>query len=79
MLEDTSGAGKTKLDMATLIQQGMISVAHDYYSILIHKWFILALSNPDRVSIIDCVNWLYVSVDHDSEEGYDVENLVASE
>lgn len=57
----------------------MISVAHDYYSILIHKRFIIALPNPDRVSIVDYENCLYVSVDPDTEEGYEAENLVAGE
>lgn len=57
-------AGKTKIDMATLIQQGMIFVA---------------LPNPDRVSITDCANWLYVSVDLDTKEGYNAENMVAGE
>lgn len=79
LLEDTPVAGKTKIDMATLIQQGMISVAHDYYFVLIHKRFIIALPNPDRVSIVDFANWLYVSVGPDTEEGYDAENMVASE
>lgn len=57
----------------------MISVAHVYYSILIHKHFIIALPNPDRVSIADYANWLYVSVDPDTEEGYEDENLAAGE
>ena len=79
LLEDTPVAGKTKIDMAALIQQGMISVAHDYYSVLIHKRFIITLHNPDRVSIVDCANWLYVSVDPDTKEGYEADNLVAGE
>lgn len=79
LLEDTHVAGKTKIDIATLIQQGMISVAPNYYSVLIHKRFIIALPDPDRVSITNCANWLYVSADPDIEEGYDVENLVAGE
>lgn len=57
----------------------MISVAHDYYSVLIHKHFIIALPNPDRVSIMDYANWLYMSVDSNIEEGYEAENLVAGE
>ena len=79
LLEDTPVVGKTKINMTTLIQQGMISVAHNYYSILTHKRFIIALPDPNRVSIIDCANWLYVSADPDTEEGYDAKNLVASE
>lgn len=57
LLEDTPVAGKTKIDMVALIQQGMISVAPTYYSVLIHKRFIIALPDPDRVSISDCANW----------------------
>lgn len=56
LLEDTSVAGKTKIDMAALIQQGMIYVAPNYYFVLIHKRFIIA-------------NWLYVSANPDMEEG----------
>lgn len=71
LLEDTVVAGKIKIDMAALIQQGMISVAHNYYSVMIHKRFIIALPDPERVSITNCANRLYVSVDPDIEEGYD--------
>lgn len=69
LLEDILVAGKNKIDMASLIQQGMISVAPNYYYVLIHQRFIIALSDPDKVSITDCENWLYVSVDPDTEEG----------
>lgn len=55
-LEETPMAGKTKIDKETLIQQGMISVTHDYYSVLIHKRFIIALPNPNKVSIADYSN-----------------------
>lgn len=57
----------------------MISITHDYYSIMIHKRFIISLPNPNRVSVADCANWLYVSADPDAEEGYDAENMVAGE
>lgn len=79
LLEETPVACKTKIDMATLIQQGMVSIAHDYYFVIIYKRFIIALPNPDRVSITDCANLLYVSVDSDTEEGYNAENMVAGE
>lgn len=79
LLDETPIAGKTKIDMSALIQQGMISISRDYYSVVIHKRFIIALPNPDRVSIFDCDNWLYVSSDPDKEEGYDVDNVVAGE
>lgn len=56
--------------MAALIQQGMISVKPK---------FIIALPDPDRVSITDCATWLYVSADPDNEEGYDAEKFDACE
>lgn len=79
LLEETPVAGKTKIDMSTLIQQGMISIAHDYYFVMIHKRFIIALPNADRVSIVDCANWLYVSANPDEEEGYDAESVILGE
>lgn len=79
LFEDTPVARKTKIDMAALIQQGMISISHDYYSILIYKRFIIALPNPNRVSIADCAHWLSVSDDSDTEEDYDAGNMVAGE
>lgn len=60
--------GKTKIDTTTLIQQGMLFVALNYYSVLIYKRFIIALPNPERVSTTDCANWLYTSVDPEMEE-----------
>lgn len=78
-LEETPVAGKTKIDMSALIQQSMISITHDYYSVMIHKKFIIALHTLDRVSNADCANLLYVSVDPDAEDGYDAENVVACE
>lgn len=79
LLEETPVEGKIKIDMSDLIQQSMISIAHNYYSVMIHKRFIIALPNPDRVSIVDCANWLYVSVDLDEEDVYDAKNVVAGE
>lgn len=79
LLEDTPVVGKTKIDMESLIQQGMIFVAPTYYSVLIQKRFIIALPDLDRVSITDCANWLYVSTDPDIEEGYNAKNFAAGE
>lgn len=79
LLDETPEAGKTKIDMFALIQQGMISTSRDYYSIMIHKRFIIALPNPYRVSISDCANWLYVSVDPDEEDGHNIDNMVVGE
>lgn len=75
LLEDTPIAGHTKIDMSALISQGMIDVAPTYYYVLIHKRFIIALPDPDRVAIIDCANWLYVSADPDAEEGHDTNHF----
>lgn len=79
LLEDTPVVGKTKIDMTTLIQQGMIFVAPITILFQIHKRFIIALPDLDRVSITDCANWLYVSADPDTEEGYYTENFTAGE
>lgn len=57
----------------------MISISRDYYYVMIHKRFILALSNPDRVSISDFANSLYVSADPDEEDGHNADNVVAGE
>lgn len=35
--------------------------------------------DPDRVSIIDCANWLYVSAKPDMKEGHDTEHFAAGE
>ena len=75
LLEDTLVVGKTKIDMEALIQQGMIVVAPTYYFVFIHKQFIMALPDPDRVSITNCANLLYVSVDPDTEESHDAEHF----
>lgn len=56
LLEETPVVDKTKFDMSALIQQGMTSITHDYYSVMIHKRFINALPNLDRVSIVDSAN-----------------------
>lgn len=78
-LEYTLVAGKTKIDMVALVQQCMISMAHNYYSVLIHKRFIIVLLDPDKVSLTNYANWLYVCADPDTEEGYKVENLGVGE
>lgn len=79
LLEDTPITCKTKIDMSTLIQQGMIVVAPTYYSVLIHKRSIITLLDPDRVSITDCANWLYVSADPNTKEGHDTEHFAIGE
>lgn len=79
LLEDTLIAGNTKIDMSALISQGMIVVSPTYYSILIHKRFIIALPDPDIFAIIDCANWLYVSDDPDADEGHGTDHFTAGE
>lgn len=39
----------------------------------------MALPDPDRVSITDCANWLYVSANPDTEEGHGTEHFAAGE
>jgi hypothetical protein len=79
LLEDTPIVGNTKIDMSALIAQGMIAVAPTYYSVLIHKRFIIALPDPDRVAITDGANWLYVSADPDADEGHDTDHFYAGD
>lgn len=79
LLEHTPITGKTKNDMFALISQGMIVVAPTYYFVLIHKRFTIALSDPDKVSITNCANWLYVSADPDVEEGHNTDHFTAGD
>ena len=51
--------GKSKLDMAALIQQGMITVKQDYYSLLCQKVHVLDLPAYHFISITNKSNWLY--------------------
>lgn len=50
---------KNKLDMDALIQQGMITVKQDYYSLMCQKVHVLDLSTYDFISITNRANWLY--------------------
>jgi len=59
--------GKNKLDMAALIQQGMIMVKQDYYSLMCQKVHVLDLPAYDFISITNRSNWLYDCPD--PEEG----------
>lgn len=79
LLDETLVTGRTKIDMTTLILQGMVSISRDYYLVMIHKWFIIALPNPDRVSISDCANWLYMTADPNEEDDHNADNVVAGE
>jgi hypothetical protein len=49
-------SGKNKLDMAALIQQGMIEVTQDYYSLICQKFHVLALPAYDFISITNGAN-----------------------
>ena len=57
--------GKNKLDMTALIQQGMIAVKQDYYSLICQKVHVLALHAYNFISIINRANWLYDCPDMD--------------
>jgi hypothetical protein len=63
--------GKNKLDMAALIQQGMIAVKQDYYSLIFQKVHVLALPAYDFINITNRANWLYNCPDLDEgDEDY---------
>lgn len=53
---DAPITGKEKLDMESLIHQGMIDVTHNSYSLMSRGQFVLELPFPNIVSIIDCSN-----------------------
>ena len=52
----TPVAGKAKIDMESLIHQGMIVVTNNSYSLMSRGRFVLELPAPSRVSIIDRSN-----------------------
>lgn len=72
-------AGKAKIDMESLIRQGMLAVTHNSYSLMSRGQFILELPDPSSVSIIDRTNWLYASVIPEEEDDHDVDDFVAGE
>jgi len=62
--------GNNNLDMAALIQQGMIEVKQDYYSLVCQKVHLVDLPAYDFISITNKANWLYECPDLDEgEEG----------
>ncbi|KAL5054220.1 hypothetical protein RYX36_034902 [Vicia faba] len=79
LLEGPHVTGKSKIDMDALIQQGMISLSRDFYAVIIHSRFIIALPDPHRVSIFDCANWLYVSVGPEEEGGHNADHVFVGE
>lgn len=75
----TSVVGKAKIDMVSLIHQGMIDITHNSYSLMSHSRFILELSDPRRVSITDLTKWLYASVVLEEEDDHNVDDFVTGE
>lgn len=71
--------GKNKLDMAALIQQGMIEVKQDYYSLICQKSHVLALPAYDFISITNIANWLYECPDMDEGDEDFLDSLPADE
>lgn len=71
--DESPVAGKTKIGMESMIHQGMITVTHNTYSVMLRNRFILELPDLGRVSIADQTNWLYVSVVPDEEDDQDAE------
>lgn len=55
-LNETPVAGKHKLDMNVLAQQGMISQISYYYALMSSGQFIMATPNPTRISIANNAN-----------------------
>ena len=68
--------GKTKIDMEALVNQLMIQIHHDYYSLVIHGKHILTLPAPNRISITNMANWLYENVAPDDGDD-EMENVNA--
>ncbi|XP_050890921.1 uncharacterized protein LOC127096386 [Lathyrus oleraceus] len=71
--------GKNKLDMAALIQQGMITVKQDYYSLMCQKVHVLDLPAYDFISITNRANWLYDCPDLEKGDGDFFDSLPADE
>lgn len=61
LMEEPAVAGKTKIDMNTLVNQQMIVIMPKYYSLVIHIVEVLALPAPDSISIANVANWLYAA------------------
>lgn len=76
---DTPVAGKAKIDMESLIHQGMIVVTHNNYSLMSLGQFVLELPSPNIVRIIDRSNWLYASTAPDEEDDHNMDDFVTGE
>lgn len=74
-LNETPVAGKHKLDMNTLVQQGMISQISDYYALMSSGQFIMALPDPARISISNTADWLYESVVQDDIDEHNADTF----
>lgn len=61
LMEESTVAGKTKIDMNTLVNQQMIAIMPNYYSLIIHNVEVLALPTPGSISIANMANWLYAA------------------
>lgn len=76
---DTPVTGKTKIDMESLIHQGMIPVTHKSYSLMSQGQFVLESPAPNMVGIIDRSNWLYASSTVDEENNHNMDDFVAGD
>ncbi|KAI5388149.1 uncharacterized protein LOC127100949 isoform X2 [Lathyrus oleraceus] len=61
LMEEPAVAGKTKIDMNTLVNQQMIVIMPKYYSLVIHNVEVLALPAPDSISIANVANGVYAA------------------
>jgi hypothetical protein len=62
LMEESAVAGKTKIDMNTLVNQQMIAIMPNYYSLVIHNVEVLALPATGSISIANVANWLYTAL-----------------
>lgn len=76
---DTPVAGKSKIDMGSLIHQGMIPITNNSYSPMSRVRFVLELPTPNRVSIVDLSNWLYASAVPEEQDYHKVDDFVAGD
>lgn len=78
-LNETPVEGKHKLDMNSLVQQGMISQISDYYALMSSGQFIMALIDPARIIIANTANWLYENVLQDDMDEHNADPFVVGD
>lgn len=74
---NTPVVGKAKIDMESLIHQGMIAVTNDSSSLMSCGQFVLELPAHSIVSIIGRSNWLYASAIPEEEDINNMDDFIA--